>query len=111
MNVSALIERCRILGATFVPYTDWVKVRAPAPLPDELIRELKASKHAVLAELKHERRRENDCWLLEQWRNTAIPEWRRILHMSAESNDTGREEYARWMLKEVLKDPDYPEDA
>jgi hypothetical protein len=47
--------------------------------------------------------------MLWHWRRVSIPEWQRILKESIESGDRRREEYARWMLREVLLDPDYEE--
>ncbi len=49
------------------------------------------------------------CVVLDEWRKTAIPAWRRILVESISQRDTKREEYARKMLQEVLKDPEYRE--
>jgi len=40
---------------------------------------------------------------LEEWRRINIPAWRRILKESQQTNDKGREEYARKMLIEVLE--------
>ena len=48
-------------------------------------------------------------WALWEWRRVSIPEWRAILSTSAEQGDRKREEYARWMLSEVLLDPEYDE--
>jgi hypothetical protein len=48
--------------------------------------------------------------LLEEWQRVSIPEWQRILQESIAGGDKRREEYARWMLKEVLQDPDDKED-
>jgi hypothetical protein len=48
--------------------------------------------------------------LLEEWRRVSIPQWWRILQESIQQGDSRREEYARWMLQEVLLDPDYVED-
>jgi hypothetical protein len=46
-------------------------------------------------------------WLLEEWRRISIPDWRRILKESIETENISRENYARWMLSEVLKDDEY----
>ena len=46
-------------------------------------------------------------WALQEWRRISIPDWRHILSESAEQGDADREAYARWMLREVLLDPDY----
>jgi hypothetical protein len=48
--------------------------------------------------------------LLEEWRRTSIPQWQRILQESNDKGDSRRGEYARWMLREILLDPDYTED-
>jgi hypothetical protein len=40
----------------------------------------------------------------------SLPQWRDILRTSLEIGDKAREEYARWMLREVLLDPDYHEE-
>jgi hypothetical protein len=43
--------------------------------------------------------------LLEEWRRACTPEWHRILQESVDQGDRRREEYARWMLREILDDP------
>ena len=48
-------------------------------------------------------------WMLWEWRRVSIPEWQRTLEESIDKGDVRREEYARWMLREVLLDPDYEE--
>ena len=48
-------------------------------------------------------------WMLWEWRRVSIPEWRRILHESIDKKDSKREEYACWMLREILLDPEYQE--
>ena len=50
-------------------------------------------------------------WMLWEWRRVSIPEWRRILQESHRQGDSHREEYARWMLKEILLDPEYPSES
>ena len=46
-------------------------------------------------------------WMLWEWRRASIPTWRDILQESIERADARRVEYARWMLREVLLDPEY----
>ena len=46
-------------------------------------------------------------WMLWEWRRVSIPKWRRILKESIYLGDGRREEYARWMLEEILIDPKY----
>jgi len=109
-NVVDLMERCRVLGAIFIHLNDRFKVQAPQPLPDDIIADLKEAKQFILQELRRQLRNESECWLLEEWRRTSIPEWRNILRQSIQAKDTKRQEYARWMLKEILLDPEYTED-
>ncbi len=45
--------------------------------------------------------------MLWEWRRVSIPEWRRILQFSVDQGDSSREKYARWMLREILLDPEY----
>ena len=61
-------------------------------------------------ELRVRKVKKPNNWLLEEWRKTAIPTWRRILKESIDSGDTGREKYARWMLTDMLDDPEYREE-
>ncbi len=105
-NISSLLERCHALGATLIPSQGKLRVEAPHPLPDEVLAELREAKSEILAELKQPSHEHLVCWLLEEWRRTAIPTWRRILKESIESCDIHREEYARWMLNEVLEADD-----
>lgn len=60
-------------------------------------------------ELKRQLKSEAECWLLEEWRRISLPEWRRILQESIDSHDTKREEYARYILREILEDSEYVE--
>ena len=68
-----------------------------------------------LKELFEEAGREPSCeeglepWMLWEWRRASIPEWQRILQESTDKGDRKREEYARWMLREMLLDPGYEE--
>ncbi len=48
-------------------------------------------------------------WMLWEWRRVSIPCWRGILKVSLSNNDSRREEYARWMLRDILLDPEYQE--
>ena len=47
--------------------------------------------------------------LLEKWLRVSIPEWRRILIESTDKGDNRCAEYARWMLRDILLDPEYGE--
>jgi hypothetical protein len=109
MNVFTLLEKCRELGAVLTPLNDQLKIQAPEPLPNALILGLTEAKPEILAELRRERRHQAECWLLEEWRRISIPDWRKILRESIATGNAGREEYARWMLREILVDPEYQE--
>lgn len=102
-DVATLIKQCRSLGAIFMATGNCLRIQAPLPLPDDVVAALKISKVQVLAELDRERRDSPDCWVLEEWRRVSLPQWRCILKESIEQQDKKREEYARWMLSEVLK--------
>ena len=47
--------------------------------------------------------------LLDQWRATAIPHWRDRLEKATESGDSAIVKKARWMLRDILLDPEYEE--
>jgi hypothetical protein len=54
-DVQTLLARCQELGATLTPSPDGkLKVRAPAPLPEELQAELRRRKGEVLALLSQQ---------------------------------------------------------
>ncbi len=48
-------------------------------------------------------------WILWEWRRSSIPKWQDALNEAIRNGDKAREDYARWMLKDVLLDPDYLE--
>ena len=50
-------------------------------------------------------------WMLWEWRRVSIPRWREILQASIFRGDRAREKYARWMLRDILLDPDYEESS
>jgi hypothetical protein len=53
--VRTLLIRCQELGATLIPGSDGkLKVRAPAPLPEEIYEALRQYKAEVLAVLSHQ---------------------------------------------------------
>lgn len=48
-------------------------------------------------------------WALWEWRRVSLPQWQQILKESIADGDKHREEYAKWMLRDILLDPDYEE--
>ena len=110
-DIVALLDRCRELGATLTQLNGRLKVRAPQPLPDDVVAGLREAKTEVIAELRKQTRNESECWVLEEWRRISIPQWRKVLRGSILAGDSRREVYARWMLKEVLEDAEYREET
>ena len=106
-GVEALVDEAQALGARFTLDGERVKVAAQVPLPAPLLEKLREHKSEVLSLL----REGFEPWALREWRRMSTPEWRRILQESIEKNVSKREEYARWMLREVLLDPQYEEPA
>jgi hypothetical protein len=107
-----LLKKARDCGATFNFIDNQVKIRAPKPLAEDLLAELRKHKPEVIEVLRQEcsaLRKEAECWLLEEWRRMSIPEWRQILQDSIDAKDKYREDYARWMLREMLNDSEYKE--
>ena len=108
MNTLEIIDLCKKLGAVLIPInSNKLKIEADEPLSSELITALTKEKSKVIIELRRQLREEAECWMLAEWRKISIPDWRRILKESISKGDKKREAYARWMLQDVLKDPDY----
>ena len=108
-DVATLVRECRSMGVTLTLVAGRVKLRAKKPLPENLMAALRDQKEGVIALLAKEQHTGLECWILEEWRRVSIPDWRRILKESIEKKNGIREEYARWMLREVLQDPEYQE--
>ena len=106
-NVEALVHEAKALGAKFEISGDRIKVAAPRPLPSILMEKLRERKPDVLEFLQLE----FEPWALREWRRVSIPEWREILAKSVDANESRREDYARWMLREVLLDAQYEEQS
>ena len=51
----------------------------------------------------HNRREEVLPWILLEWRRTSIPEWEDKLKKAREEKNSINEEYALWMLNEILE--------
>jgi hypothetical protein len=110
-EISLLVQQAKEHGATFIVEKDSIRVRAPEPIPDDLLDLLRKNKIEILRYLQQ---LETKLWpgdhLLEEWRRISIPDWREKLKVAIENRNIKGEEYARWMLKEILEDPDYKED-
>ena len=104
-DVETLLKLCRSFGATSTLLGDHLKI----PLPNDLVLELRQAKCQIVTKLRQQSRKTCDCWVLDQWRRVSIPDWHRILEESIKAKDKSRQKYARWILKEVLEDPDYKE--
>lgn len=113
MNVEQLLDRLRRQGVAVTVSSGQIRLVPGSRVPSHLVALLQDNKTAVcnyFAEAPDfpEAGRQ-DCWPLELWRRLSIPEWRERLDQSIESGDLIQEEYARWMLREILLDPQYTE--
>ena len=100
MDGVALLEEARAAGLVVRSEGDNLVIRGPRdaePLALSLI-EHKAEVFPLMGFVP---------WMLQEWRRVSIPDWRHILSVSVGQGDTHRADYARWMLKEILLDPDY----
>jgi hypothetical protein len=108
-EVIHLVSKARECGAIFILDKDRVVLRAPEPLPADLMDKLRIHKTEIQQLLRQSQKVKNDNWILEEWRRISIPHWRHILQDSITNEDKKREEYARWMLSEILEDANYKE--
>ena len=104
MDLVSVLERCKALGITLTPVGNKLRMYPFSAIPPDLVEELRKNKAQIISLL---RKVDFNSWVLEEWRRVSIPEWRRILQESIDKKDQKREEYARWMLREILLDPEY----
>ena len=93
-------------GVSISNLKKWIDSHIPSPLSDEHL----ATVRRFLWEGLPPTEVPPADPLLGEWRRVSIPQWQRILQESVQQGNSRREEYARWMLEEVLLDPDYVED-
>ena len=116
MNVEQLLDRLRRHGVAVSFSGGKIRLVPGSRVPAYLVARLQDKKAAVcnyfLARHDHFGTSETEthgCLPLELWRRLSLPEWRENLRQSTESGDKNQEEYARWMLREILLDPQYRE--
>ena len=113
MNVEQLLDRLRRHGVSVSVSGGQIRLVPGSRVPGHLVALLQDNKAAVcnyfFANPDSSGTGRHDCWPLELWRRLSIPEWRERLRQSVESGDKNQEEYARWMLREILLDPQYRE--
>ena len=111
MELQTILDRLQQLGISLTIAGDRIQYRPASRMPPDLAEALRGHKTELLQTLKQRQTPKPDFsyWVLEEWRRVSIPAWRRILQDSIERTDPKREEYARWMLREVLQDPEYEE--
>jgi hypothetical protein len=109
MDAEIILKNVQQLGVTLTLVGNKIRYTPKSQITSELLEELKEHRSEILSKLRQEQNTTVQCWILEEWRQTSLPSWRRILKESVEQNNKNREEYARWMLKEVLEDPEYKE--
>ena len=108
MGAKAILDQANELGITLRAVDDHIRYRPKASAPPEFVEALRQHKADVLGYLRREAIPKGfEPWVLWEWRRVSIPEWRRILRVSIVLSDGMREQYARWMLSEVLLDPEY----
>ncbi|MBI4236306.1 MAG: hypothetical protein HY688_03005 [Chloroflexi bacterium] len=107
MEAVTLLRQAEAAGLTVIADGSQLVVRGPKNATP-IVEQLGQHKAALLTYLRKRERPSPVPWVLEEWRRLSIPAWRHILEQSIEQGDRGREEYARWMLREVLLDPEYP---
>ena len=115
MNVEQLLDRLRRHGVAVTVSSGQIRLVPGSRVPGNLVAQLQDNKSAVCdyfyAQSAHSAPKTwPNCWPLELWRRMSLPEWRERLRQSVESGDKNQEEYARWMLREILLDPQYRED-
>jgi len=106
-DAATLVRECRSKGVTLTLVAGRVRLRAKKPLSGDLMSALRDRKQEVIALLSKEQETDSGCWVLDEWRRVSIPDWRRILQKSIAQGNNRRADYARWMLLEVLEDPDF----
>ena len=106
VNAEHIVQRAHLLGISLSVAGDKIRYAPKSSTPPDFVDTLREHKAEVLAYLREP---SFQCWILEEWRRMSIPEWRCILNESQQQGDRKREEYARWMLREVLLDPEYRE--
>lgn len=108
MGAEAVLDRARELGVA-LRLLDGARLecRSSSPIPSDLLEELRLHKAEVLDYLRQKAPvSEFEPWVLAEWRRVSRPQWRNVLRESIAKGDKEREEYARWMLTEVLIDPE-----
>jgi hypothetical protein len=107
MNVADIVKEASELGITLRTDGDFVTYSPRSRTPQAFVDRLRQHKQAVLLYLRQQQSTSAEPWMLAEWRRLSIPDWRRILQQSIYKGDRKREEYARWMLREVLEDREY----
>ena len=102
MEVTEILSRLQYLGVEVKADGDNLLLVPGSRVPTDLVSAIRGSKAEVLSRLADD----FEPWMLWEWRRISIPEWRRILSESMKRADHRREKYARWMLAEVLLDPE-----
>ena len=105
MDATDILNRLRDLGVEVRADGDDLLLVPGSKVPADLASAISGARAEVISQLADGR----EPWILGEWRRVSIPDWRRILTDSIEQGDGRREDYARWMLREVLLDLEYEE--
>lgn len=118
MNIPELLEALKTYGISVTVNGDRIRLVPGSRVPLDLAEVVREHKAEVMNYLLRQETcppmpsytyDPKECWPLQEWRRVSIPDWRRILHEAIDRKNAGREEYARWMLREILLDPEYQE--
>ena len=105
MDALQLLTDLRRRGVEFRSEGDFLLYRPQEALTPQDVDLLRQHKTELLGYLRQQVRPDSvaEPWILQEWRRISIHQWQDILRESIRQGDKEREEYARWMLREVLE--------
>ena len=110
MLTREILKRLNERGVSIKVDGDDLVLSPATGVPQDLVTAIRENKTSLLMYLTNDQDSESfEPWALREWRRVSIPEWRRILAETLDDGDKKREEYARWMLRDILLDPEYQE--
>ena len=114
-DTAELVFKWNHLGRPQIPMSPGVSISSLeswfcSHWPDELVPDQVAAVRRFLWESLLEAEVPEENLLLDAWRATAIPDWQNRLAQAKKSGDWNTASKARWMLREILLDPEFRED-
>ena len=115
MDAAQLVDRLRRQGVAITVSDGHLILEPRSLVPAHLVNQLRETRSDICHYLQANtptfigyQSKSEECWPLELWRRMSRPEWRENLRQSLDSGDKEMEEYSRWMLLDILLDPEYP---